>query len=379
MFSFIKKNNSSVEEGKKLSWFNRFILFLNFLSIISLLLSYGARFISPEKFWPIAFFGIGYPLLFIINCAFILIWIIQLKKQFLYSTVTILIGYSSFFSYLHFNSKKNSEKGIKLISYNCMLFDLYNWSKNENSRKNIFRTLEVEKPDILCLQEFYTSENPRSFDNISALKTQLKLPNYFKHYTTTLRKVDHWGMITLSKFPIISSGIIEFNTKTNNACIYTDLLIETDTVRVYNLHLQSIQFGKDDYKYVTDVIESKSEENIEHSRSILKRLKRGFIKRAKQAEIISAHIKKCKYKIIVCGDFNDTPTSYAYHTVKGKLNDAFMEKGSGLEKTYNGKFPAFRIDNILYSEGIEALEYKKTEITITDHFPISLNLRLKNN
>ncbi|MFN6039956.1 MAG: endonuclease/exonuclease/phosphatase family protein [Bacteroidota bacterium] len=377
MFNFNRNTNQAGEVKKKLGWFNRFVLFLNFLSITGLLLSYSARYVSPEKFWPIAFFGIGYPLLFLINCAFIIFWILQLKKQFLFSFITILLGYSAFFSYFHINSKKNSEKGIKLISYNCMLFDLYNWSKNENSRKNIFKTLEEQKPDILCLQEFYTSENPRSFDNISDLKTQLKLQNYFKHYTTTLRNEDHWGMITFSKFPIINSGVIEFNTRTNNACIFTDLLIEKDTVRVYNLHLQSIQFGKDDYKYVTDVIENKNEENLEHSRSILKRLKRGFIKRAKQAELISNHIKKCSLKTIVCGDFNDTPTSYAYHTVKGEFSDAFTKKGSGLEKTYRGKFPAFRIDNILYSEGIEALAYKKVEINLTDHYPISLLLKIK--
>lgn len=374
---FRKKNEDS-EPVSKLGWFNKIIFFLNIVAASSLIISYLARYISPEKYWYFAFFGIGYPVLFCINLLFVMYWTIQLKKYLLLSLITILLGYNSFFSYYQFRSENidSGAKGIKIMSYNCMLFDLYNWSNNSNSRNKIFDMLKNENPDILCLQEFYTSENPSSFNNLNDLTQSLKLKNHNYYYTTTLRKVDHWGIITLSRFPIINTGIIKFETKTNNACIFSDVVINSDTIRVYNLHLQSIQFHKKDYAYVEEVIQNKNNDDWAKSKGILRRLKKGFIKRSVQAEMVADNIKSCRYKIILCGDFNDTPTSYAYQTVRGDLTDAFIEKGSGLEKTYQGNFPAFRIDNIFHSKEIETLSFRKVKNSITDHFPITAKLKI---
>lgn len=263
------------------------------------------------------------------------------------------------------------------MSYNCMLFDLYNWSDDNNSksRESIFSMLEKENPDILCLQEYFTSENPKSFANTRTLTERLKSKNLHIAYTTTLRETDHWGVATFTRFPILRRGKIEFETKTNNICIFSDLIIGKDTVRVYNVHLQSIQFRHEDYDFVDKVLTNKSNEEIEHSKNILRRLKRGFLKRAKQAELVAESIKNCPYKIIVCGDFNDTPSSYAYETMRANLKDAFIEAGSGFEKTYRGKMPAFRIDYILHSKEFKTLEYRKIQQNLTDHFPVTAILR----
>ena len=50
--------------------------------------------------------------------------------------------------------------------------------------------------------------------------------------------------------------------------------------------------------------------------------------RAKQAEAVSEEIKNAKGDyVLVCGDFNDTPISYAHRTIQGDLTDAFAESG----------------------------------------------------
>lgn len=258
------------------------------------------------------------------------------------------------------------------MSYNSMLFDLYNWSKNAQSRNIILNMLHEENPDILCLQEFYTSEQKNDFNNIDTVKNLLGTTYFHTEYTTTLRELDHWGIATFTKYPIIKKGKIQFNTRTNNICIYTDVIIHQDTVRIYNMHLQSISFTKADYKFIdqlqTDTIDTKDE--VEKSKNILRRLKRAFVKRAKQAEIIAAHIETCKYKVILCGDFNDTPASYVYNTIRGSLKDAFVESGSGFEQTYAGKFPRFRIDYILFSPQFTAKDYHHLTETLTDHYPV---------
>ncbi|MFY7877552.1 MAG: endonuclease/exonuclease/phosphatase family protein, partial [Pirellula sp.] len=80
--------------------------------------------------------------------------------------------------------------------------------------------------------------------------------------------------------------------------------------------------------------------------------------RAEQADAVAGHIKLSNVKnVLVCGDFNDVPLSYAYHTVAADLKDAFREAGSGLERTYLGPFPSFRIDYILSSPEITFKNY----------------------
>ena len=383
----VKKNNSfsTIKEWlvskkpRELSWLNRFMLWCNYTAIASLLLSYCASYINPITFWPIAFFGIAYPIILFINLLFIFYWIIQWKSIAIWSFVAIIMGWSSLFSFfqISFSDKIIDTKDVKIMSYNCMLFDLYNWSKNSKSRNEIFTMLSKESPDILCLQEYYTSEEKGDFNNTDTLIKFLNTKYAHIEYTTTMRKYDHWGIATFTKYPIIKKGSIDFYTRWNNACIYTDVLINRDTVRIYNMHLASIHFGKKDYKYIDDVIQQKETEDIENSKNILRLLKRGFLIRSKQAAIVAEHIKSCNYKVIVCGDFNDTPTSFAYKKVKGNLIDSFKESGSGLSSTYAGRIPGMRIDYIMHDESIISYNYKRQTTKLTDHYPISTCLKFE--
>jgi endonuclease/exonuclease/phosphatase family metal-dependent hydrolase len=264
------------------------------------------------------------------------------------------------------------------MSYNAMLFDLYHWSKDTKSRKTILTNIAQENPEILCLQEFYTSEEKGDFNNIDTVKNIITSKNYHVAYTTTMRGKDHWGIATFTKYPIVKKGKFEFNTRTNNSCIYTDVLINQDTVRIYNMHLQSISFSKANYKFINEVNDDTTDvkNEMEKSKSILRRMKRAFVKRAIQADGIALHIASCRYKVIVCGDFNDTPASYVYHSIRGNLKDAFIESGSGFEQTYAGIFPKFRIDYIFHSKEFKSKQYHHLSETVTDHYPIISYIQL---
>ncbi len=89
-------------------------------------------------------------------------------------------------------------------------------------------------------------------------------------------------------------------------------------------------------------------------------------------------MQNCKYKIILCGDFNDTPASYTYNLLTKKLKDSFVEKGNGFGRTYAGKWPKFRIDYILHDENIKCVEHTVYKETYTDHYPISSKFILQN-
>ncbi|HWY38396.1 MAG TPA: endonuclease/exonuclease/phosphatase family protein [Bacteroidia bacterium] len=358
------------------------MLWLNYFTAIALFLSVTAKYISPATFWPLAFLGISFPLLFILNLFFLIYWGVQVRGWVMVSGLTILLSVNTVLGNLqyHFFSQKPSNNDIKIMDYNCMLFDLYNWSHNKQSRKIIFNMLQEEAPDILCLQEFYTSEQPKDFHNADTLVSFLKTKNIHAEYTTTLRRFDHWGIATLTKYPIVRKGKIVFETKSNNICIYTDMLINKDTVRVYNLHLASISFGKKEYDFIDNLHKNQyKDSSLTESKNITKRLRDGFLKRARQAEMVAAHMKTCPYKIILCGDFNDTPSSFAYYTLGKDMNDAFRQSGVGIGKTYHGSLPFLRIDYILHDKSFESYNYQRYPESLTDHYPITCYLHVKNN
>ena len=356
------------------------MLWLNYFVALALFLSVVAKYISPKTFWPFAFLGISFPILFVLNLAFLIYWGAQIRWWILVSGAAILFSVNNLLGnfQFHFAERTPNNNDIKVMDYNCMLFDLYNWSHNKKSRKIIFNMLQEESPDILCLQEFYTSEQPKDFHNADTLVTFLKAKNIHAEYTTTLREFDHWGIATLTKYPMVRKGKIIFETKSNNICIYTDVIINTDTVRIYNLHLASISFGKKEYDFIDDLNKNEyKDSDLVKSKSIVKRLRDGFLKRAEQAEMVAAHMKECKYKMILCGDFNDTPSSFAYHALSKNLSDAFRRSGSGIGKTYHGSLPFLRIDYILHSPELESYNYKRYPESLTDHYPISCYLHIE--
>jgi len=360
-----------IKKGKR-TLFNKVASFCNHLAVVSLLISYLAPYVSPENFYFIAFFGLAYPALVLINFIFVIYWAFQLRKRAFYSLIIILAGWVNIHHYVQFTLNDNpdkSKKRIKILQYNVKVFDLYNWSHNLETRKKMFDLIKDQSPDILCLQEFFSRDSSK-FDNFDTLVHLQKAKYVHVEYTSSARLHQHFGIATFSSYPILSRGKIDFGYKSNNVCIYTDIKIGNDTVRIYNMHLQSIAFAPNDYKYIEDLQNDVENEDIERSKNILRRLKLAFIKRAKQAELISASISTCHFPIILCGDFNDTPASYTYHTISQNLNDAFVESGNGLGRSYVGKFPSFRIDYILHSDKFKAHNFKTIREELSDHFPV---------
>lgn len=371
-----------LRERRRLSVFNKLILWLHYFIMLSLLLAVGAKYISPLIFWIPAFFGLAFPFLFILNVLLIIYWLMQFKPAIIFGIIAFCISIPTAYRYVQFSwpAGETHNKQLKVTSFNSMLFDLYNWKKNKENRAKILTGLSEINPDILCLQEFYTSEERGDYNNIDTVKQIFKTDYFHSEYTVTLRKHDHWGIATFSKYPIINQGKIVFDTRSNNICIYSDIVINKDTIRVYNIHLQSISFSKADNKFLDDVISEKNaDDEVEKSKNILRRLKRAFLMRARQVEMINLHLKTCTYKVIVCGDFNDTAASYAYERLSKNLKDAFIKRGMGFGRTYAGKWPQFRIDYILYSKTLLCTEFKRGQETFTDHYPITAyfdNLKL---
>jgi len=332
---------------KKKGFFRLFFLFLTVIFALSLIFSYLASYISPDKFWIFAFFGFCYPFLLLFNLIILFYWLL-LRKIYLFIPLIIIIsGWThlrSLIGYHTYKKMNDKESYIKIISYNVRNFDLYNykpnWEYNFDKRNKIFDFIKKESADILCFQEFFYDVN----NHFSTLDTLLKFQKaiyYTTEYTSNPDSPNKFGIATFSAFPIVHSGVISFGKNTNNTCIFSDVVIKEDTVRIYNVHFESIKLGVEDHKLAEDLskLNKPDEPNSEikkKSARLLKRMKNSFIIRAKQVRLLTNSIENCRYPIILCGDFNDTPTSYVYHLISSRLIDSFTECGKGFGQSYVG-------------------------------------------
>ncbi len=359
---------------------HKILIIIFFTIILFQVLSYISIYINPTKFYILAFFGLAYPFILIAGTLFAIYWLIRKRYKLLYLWLFVFfIGFSFFTDFLQFDNflkpTPDNKNSFKLLSYNVKQFDLYNWKNNKKTRNKMFKLIKNEDADIICLQEFYY-DITKNFKTLDTLVKFQKAKNYYVADAIVKRKVFHFGLITFSKFPIINSGEIRYKNS-RNFTIFTDVLINNDTIRIFNNHLQSIKFGHEDYTFIDSLKLHINKKEFSGARNIFHRLKIAFKKRAYQANKLSKAIKKSPYKVIVCGDFNDTPISYVYHTISKNLKDAFCESGAGISSTYIGKFPSFRIDYILHSNNMQSFDYKKINKKYSDHKPISCKFIIK--
>ncbi len=346
-------------------------IWLNIIFAILLVFAYLSAYISPINFSFFAFFGLLYPFILFGNLLFLGYWIFRKKKYFLISLITILIGYNFLFSFFQINfNKKNfneNENKFKFLSFNIRVFNLWNWSNEKNRTLKTYNFIKKNNYNIVCLQEFYSSSNYGKNSLDSILKNS-SLKYAHVSYAEKGGKTYNHGIATFSSYPIINKGNVRIN-KNDNFCIYTDLLVNNDTIRVYNLHLASLHLGYSDYQAI-DNINNDTVIDVKAYTNILSKLRKSFIERAHQVNFISAHISKSKYNVILAGDFNDTPFSYAYNNIGKNMQDAFIQSGIGIASTYIHKFSTFRIDFIFHSASINSYNFRRLKVNLSDHYPI---------
>jgi endonuclease/exonuclease/phosphatase family metal-dependent hydrolase len=354
----------------------KILLAVNAVSAFSLLLSYLAVLISPQDFALPAFFGLAYPYLLLVNIILVIIWAMLLRFEALISVVIIAIGFTHFSNYIKL-SKPSGDKlnTIKVLSYNVRLFNYFENNHGITSQKKIIQFLKTQKPDIICLQEFFLSGNPIVEE---ALMVNALGGDYYSHLKV-IGKGKKWsyGIITLSKFPILNRGEI-VHAGSSSLSIYTDILINKDTFRIYNNHLQSFRLMRMERSFINELTTTDDKETINEVKTLSVSLKKGFIKRANQAKVVKDHINKSPYPVIVLGDFNDTPVSYAYSKLRKGLNDSFVNSGYGAGFTYKGNYPPNRIDYILYDNSLINSYFEIIKMKYSDHYPIISYFRKKN-
>jgi len=371
-----KKKSSFLIVGVKM-----LLLLINALFILLLVLTYLAPHISPELFFLPSMLGLFYPVWLIINILFVIFWLIRLKYYFIFSLAALIAGWNVHLKNIAFNFRTNidaSTQNIKFVSYNVRLFDQFKWSEGQDyfTRDAIFSFINQQSPDIINFQEFFHG-NDSYFPTIGPFLQTQRTTYYHVDYVKIVDDKKHYGLATFSRFPIVGKGAVKFDNSTSNSGIYSDILINKDTIRVFNFHLESIRLSNADYQYVTEFIDPDFHSISSTSQVILGKFKNAFIKRAEQARIVARAVQQSPYPVIISGDFNDTPVSYVYRQISAELQDAFLEAGLGYGSTYAGGLPFIRIDYVLHSNTIKAEAFERHKVFYSDHFPVAGYFRLR--
>jgi len=370
----------NIGKKRKRTIFTYLLLLLNIGAIGGMVLVYASSHVKPNDFWPLAFAGLVYPLILFINLGFVFWWIIRRRWYFIFSLVVILLGWRQLQSFVSFRSinRKLPETGtvISVASYNVKVFDLYNygprWELNFTNRNNIFRFVQEKDFDIICFQEYFYDAT-RQFKTTDTLTTLLRAKYVHEEFSRNNKGINFFGIATYSAYPIIKKGRIDFPRRSGNMCIYTDIKVGNDTIRVYNAHFESIGLSKEDYVFIENFAENDNLRDRDYisrnAKRVLSRIKRAFIVRTSQIELVSEHIRSSPYPVILAGDFNDTHASWTYRVLTRQLKDSFRS-GRGIGQTYNGPLPGFRIDYILHSSHFISYNFHTGKQPYSDHFPI---------
>lgn len=330
--------------------------------------------------WGFSILGLIAPILYMIDIVLLLYWLVSWRRFFIIPFVALLIGaanISLFFRPVFSKSYKETQRDkstINILTYNVIGFINPANNRGESCLEDALAFTKSLSPDIVCFQEYQTTP----------LMTQSKIDDLlidFPHkrinYKVQNRDNTGWGLAIFSRYQIIGSGNIDFEGS-NNSSMWADIVVKRDTIRVFNNHMQTTSITTSDRTFITtqEFVESNNEVKSKRIRSIIGKLRNNYKIRATQADTIALKMSESPHPLVVCGDFNDTPISYTYNTIRGDLRDAFSEKGQGVTNTYKGFFNMFRIDYVLYSPVIEATSYSSPSSEWSDHNPVLVSLVL---
>ena len=361
-----------------------FILSNIIIAIFFLIGCYG-YLLNPQQYWFTGFLALGAFYLLLLLIGFIFFWLMVKPRYMLIGLVSIGVAWVPLRQLIQlkvnneFDFKKNPET-LRVMSWNVEHFEILTHKTNPEKKQKMLRLINMYQPDIACFQEAVASDSvPGAINYLPDIIKAINMPYYYFSYNPKLDydKEHRFGIIIFSKYPIINFKTINHIPHDYNSIFqYADVQRDKDTFRIFNLHLQSLKFTDQDLQYI-DEPTIDEETNFKKPRTILQKFKSGFLKRQTQSLHVREEIDKSPYPVVVCGDFNDVPNSYAYKTIGKGLQNSFAEKGNGIGRTYVHISPTLRIDNIFSDKRFEVIQFIRDNQKLSDHFPLITDLNYK--
>ncbi len=344
---------------------SRVVLLLSIVVALLMIATGYSGLVNPEScaLWSVS--GLLFPFFVLLDIVFVFLCLVVRRRYAIIPLLSLLVCYGPIRSYVPFNFTKEPPKdALTILSYN--VYRYAGWDYLKKKHNPIVDYIAHSGADIVCLQESAT----RDYDS---LLIDPVLNPVYEYRDTMMKKIDGEQLTLYSHYPIISGERIEYESK-GNMSMANELLVEGDTVLVVNNHLETNGLSRDDKKKFQDMVKGEQDKNLELA--ILGKLKEAAQKRGHEAAAVAEYIQRYRERhpyrsVIVCGDFNDTPISWAYRTVAKGLQDCYVNAGNGPGYTYERHTIHVRIDHILCSKDFEVYECKvDKQISASDHYPV---------
>jgi len=369
------------KKGNRLKTIGKFLLIvITIFAAIGLFFSFLAKLLPPSFSSTVAYCGLFFPYLLLVNFVLTIIWIVVDFTWALIPVLVILLNVNNIDRHFQFRGIEKPEvcaNCLKVMSYNAKAFNIYHDDQMSLNRQFI-HFLQNEKPDILCIQEYsYDNTGKSGFNSTDAIISALNVKNNEKTHKVMLpyrNKLGYqFGMAVFSKYRIVDGGFVETSDSSSNKSMYVDIRFNGDTLRVYNIHLASMHLDSADYATGKALWAGSYDSTFNNkAQKLSNKISAAYVARQKQAKAIRDHINECPYPVILCGDFNDSPASFSYNKIMHGLKDSFRSSGKGTGTTYiGGNFPAYRIDYIAHDKQYNDFQYTVCkDLTVSDHYPI---------
>ena len=263
-------------------------------AILFLLSCYGYLF-NPQTFWFIGLLTLVSFYFLLVLLVFIFFWLVAKPLYSFISITAMLLAWAPLRQLVkirisHSFETRKADNTLRVMSWNVEHFKIAEYKTQPEKKMQMIGLIKNYNPDVACFQEMVASDfNPAAINSLEFFMTELKMPYYYYSYNTKLDfdKDHRFGIIILSKFPLVNKMTVSYNPNNYNSIFqYADLVKGTDTFRLFNMHLQSLKFSDNNRKYLENP-ELDEDINFQESKSILSKLKNGF----KQQQQQSDHIK----------------------------------------------------------------------------------------
>ncbi len=350
----------------------------NILAILLMVAIGNVDRINPVDHPLWANLGLGLPILLVVNVLFLIFWVCVRFKIAWLPLLGFILCYVPIRKYSPFNPSKELPHGtIKVLSYNVYLFAP--WDLPKGSSNPIVDYILRSKADIVCLQEAGVEE----MKGVMKQDPYTELSQHYE-YVDTVRKGPGNAdvLMVLSRYPILGREIIPYESEGNMSIAYT-LDIKGIKTLLVNNHLESYHLNQKDKDDFTSLVKHPfgTPSPKQESTYLIDKLGEASALRAPQAETVARYVAKRldkKMPVILCGDFNDSPISYAHRTIAERLTDCYISSGNGPGISYHNSGMFVRIDHIMCSSDFEPYDAKVDDsVATSDHYPIYCRLKYR--
>lgn len=339
--------------------------------LVTVLSVYIPTSLLPVPTW----FGVAFEWLLIAELVVGFLLLFTKRRRWCWLTVLMLMlsGAPISYTWSHrslFFPKRELPNSFTLMTYNVGRMD----EGRKADKNRIVQYILTTQPDVVCLQELEVFKSEKRL-TLAGLKEALNCYPYTYFDFKTYNRRHQFGVAVFSKYPLIDKHTLRYESRGNITGV-CDIVLPTDTIRLYNTHLESNNLVPKDL-----TISHSTEETQSTVTNTSAKLDNAAQIRVLQAKILHSDAERSPYPVLIVGDMNTTPASYTYRVLRRGMRDAFLESSDGQlghsfvirpnpQSRINYPGVGLRIDYVFHSPALAASDFRVQHVDYSDHYPV---------